>query len=331
MTHLCYTLEEAAEKLKLSETVLVRLSQYFKVPRTAYEDVGYLSFKGDLAFTEQDLAFFRQAKERLLSGQSLDEVKSRMREEPGIPAGQGSQGQWREILKDSATAQPASASAYGAYRMPEREEVSQPNLMNPSMQQHHPNWAGVEPAPQPQKPDHRSAVQGGIFNPLLGTAQRAAQSDVPNEEAGPIREIQDRKPYEKAAEQSFERYKSIHRAGLGRVFENIMKEVGSSGSRKQKSSGLAGLRGKNGYVSEPLNRPTAAKTDAFLPFMRGLGNLVSAKPDPKGNMGWEQVIHQAVSQPRTLNTQLKSAAALLRERALEERAINGQPHQEKRR
>ena len=35
MTHLCYTLEEAAERLNLSETVLVRLSQYFKVPKAA--------------------------------------------------------------------------------------------------------------------------------------------------------------------------------------------------------------------------------------------------------------------------------------------------------
>ncbi len=81
MTHLCYTLEEAATHLNLSETVLVRLSQYFKVPKSAYEPVGYLSFKGDLLFDEQDMTFFRKVKERLLAGEGLDEVKSRMRRE----------------------------------------------------------------------------------------------------------------------------------------------------------------------------------------------------------------------------------------------------------
>src|SRR4051794_19897343 len=82
MTHLCYTLEETADRLNLSETVLVRLSQYFKVPKSAYEDIGYLSFKGDLAFSDQDIAFFRQVKERLLAGENLEEVKGRMRTEP---------------------------------------------------------------------------------------------------------------------------------------------------------------------------------------------------------------------------------------------------------
>lgn len=84
MTHLCYTLEEAARKLKFSETVLVRLSQYFKVPRAAYEETGYLSFKGDLMFSDPDLAFFQQVKERLVAGQSLEEVKRRMRDEKSV-------------------------------------------------------------------------------------------------------------------------------------------------------------------------------------------------------------------------------------------------------
>lgn len=78
MTQVCYSLEEAAEKLGVSETVLVRLSQYFKMPVDAYEDLGYLSFKGDLTFLERDLHFFREVRERLLEGESLEEVKNHL-------------------------------------------------------------------------------------------------------------------------------------------------------------------------------------------------------------------------------------------------------------
>jgi hypothetical protein len=78
MTQICYSLEEAAQKLNLSETILVRLSQYFKVPAAAYEEAGYLSFKGDLLFSEPDLAFFRRVKECLVAGDSLEQAKQKV-------------------------------------------------------------------------------------------------------------------------------------------------------------------------------------------------------------------------------------------------------------
>lgn len=301
MTHLCYTLEEAAEKLKLSETVLVRLSQYFKVPRTAYEDVGYLSFKGDLAFTEQDIDFFRQAKERLLSGQSLDEVKGRMREEAGVPAGQS---QWREILKDNAKA--TQGSAYGAYRMLNSPESALPPETG---------LYGAKMRPQEMKLQN-------VAGPGVGQVPPNGQY-LSGEPTG-IREYQDRKPYEKAAEQSFERYKSMHRTGLGKVFENMLREVGGSGSRKRTTASTGGAtgyrpsKGKLGNIpeGEPTPRATERKPDAFLPFMKGLGQTSAEKASPKTDPGWEQLLNQAVSHPRNLNVQLKSAAALLRDRAL---------------
>lgn len=74
-TQLYYGLEQAGEKLGMSETVLVRLSQYFKIPANAYETEGYLSFKGELQFSEEDLRFFRMVRERLVSGESLDHVR----------------------------------------------------------------------------------------------------------------------------------------------------------------------------------------------------------------------------------------------------------------
>lgn len=76
MTEICYSSDEAAEKLGVSETVLVRLSQYFKIPVDAYESEGFLSFKGDLSISEQDIRFFRMVRERLLEGESLEDVKT---------------------------------------------------------------------------------------------------------------------------------------------------------------------------------------------------------------------------------------------------------------
>jgi hypothetical protein len=74
-THIFYELPQAAEQLDMSETVLVRLSQYFKIPALAYEEEGYLSFKGELLFSEPDIRFFKMVKERLMSGATLPQVK----------------------------------------------------------------------------------------------------------------------------------------------------------------------------------------------------------------------------------------------------------------
>ncbi len=295
MTHLCYTLEEAAEKLKLSETVLVRLSQYFKVPRAAYEDVGYLSFKGDLAFSEQDIAFFRQAKERLLSGNSLDEVKSRMRE--------------------SAPGSPIAAGAAGA----------EPQSLYSSQS---PSWAQSLSQGQPSGPSPLNRGRGWVPRP-----EGFSESE---KEAAAIREIQDRKPYEKAAEQSFERYKSIHRTGLGKVFENMLKEVGSSGSRRRATPDTPGYKPMRNKAIEapeqlaPKRQAQTTRKDALLPFVRGLGGSKqsvgqSSKPQAAGEPSWEQVIHDAVNNPRTMNTHLKGAAALLREKTLGSLPQQGYP------
>lgn len=79
MTQLCYSIEEAAKMVDMSEPVLVRLSQFFKVPESGYEDVGYLSFKGDLVFTDADIHFFKQVKERILQGETIETIRDRIR------------------------------------------------------------------------------------------------------------------------------------------------------------------------------------------------------------------------------------------------------------
>ncbi len=268
MTHICYTLEEAAEKLKLTETVLVRLSQYFKMPKAAYEESGYLSFKGDLAFSEQDLEFFRQAKERLLLGESLEAVKSRIREQgPSV--------------------------------------ASSPPVTAPSSQKF-----GA----------HMAAAQG---SPVAGSVIPSEKSALDTN--APMREIQDRQPYEKAAEQSFERYKSIHRTGLGRVFENMLKEVGvtQQEEKKQESAPLyRPMRGRTGgrFDREGMERQLPFNQHYAEP-LEDMGSRPESRPMVKnakstGEPSWEQMLKQATEQPRTMNSHLKGAAALLRERAM---------------
>ncbi|MGE0199756.1 MAG: hypothetical protein AB7P76_02170 [Candidatus Melainabacteria bacterium] len=79
MSYLCLTLPEAAKALDMTETVLVRLSQYFRVPEDAYDSIGTLSFRGDLKFSDPDLTFFRQVKHCIVAGETLDQIKERLK------------------------------------------------------------------------------------------------------------------------------------------------------------------------------------------------------------------------------------------------------------
>lgn len=270
-THLCYTLEEAAVKLNLSETVLVRLSQYFKMPRSAYEAVGYLSFKGDLAFTEQDMTFFMQAKERLLAGESLEAVKSRMRE-------------------DSVALKTSGPSSYASVPKPE---------------------------------------QSKIMEPLIPASSLMGQ---------PLRKIEDQKPYEKAVAQSFERYKSIHRPGLGKVFENLLKEIGTFTGRAASPTQETPTLGKNALATNPLadNRQKPSKISSQSPLTSSVEAVKPSSSQQAGGdkhqgepLSWHTIIQDASSRPRTLNNQLKHAAILLREQALGERTSSRKSQSER--
>ncbi|MEB3287493.1 MAG: hypothetical protein VKJ04_08315 [Vampirovibrionales bacterium] len=85
MSYLCYTLDEAAQQLGMSETVLFRLSQFLKIPEQAYDDVGYIAFNGDLSFSQDDISFFLQVKERLLKGETLENIRQRLRSDDHKP------------------------------------------------------------------------------------------------------------------------------------------------------------------------------------------------------------------------------------------------------
>ncbi len=284
MTVVFYNLEEAAEQLKFSETVLVRLSQYFKVPQVAYEQSGYLSFKGDLAFSEQDLAFFARIKERLVLGESLDAIKEELSQFPHT--------QWVAYL----TGRPE---------------------------------AGIPVAVA--QPPHESE---GLTPEVLGGVSQMVPGELP-----PMREIQGRQPYEKVAAQSFERYKSMHRNSLGKVFENMLKEVSSASVESRPASVLPGFRPVRPKSGGGVSAPKSGKElqrEALLPFHQadqpapyGRGGLhateLTGQPlnktrgsvaTPATDAVWQDMIQQATHTPRSLDSSLKNAAQLLRARTL---------------
>jgi hypothetical protein len=320
MTNICYTLEEAAEKLNLSETVLVRLSQYLKVPKLAYEESGYLSFKGDLTFSDADLAFFTQARQRLLMGDSLDDVKRRM---------QNYEAQGGAILRESLK-KPDALNEKPAGLMPENFQAGLQMLQQESRNR---PW---QPAGQNDLPiveDHPTT----LFTPVQNIAS------VPANEPPPMLEMQDRQPYEKAAKKSFERYKSLHRSNLGKIFENMLKEVGTSQKlnrhpdeaipdyrpvRSKVDASTRKERGSNPHQQEEATRPF--QNAPYQPA--GLLQVSSASAPPQANAAssatyrksqptgaiWNQVVEQAAQKPRGLNLQLKQAAQSLKERTLGE-------------
>jgi hypothetical protein len=331
MTHLCYTLEETADRLNLSETVLVRLSQYFKVPKSAYEDIGYLSFKGDLAFSDQDIAFLRQVKERLLAGENLEEVKGRMRIEPleALPLRQPDSAAIQHATHASA-ANDATANAISA---PESTTtVAIPAALAtaaiPAALQESslpPMTAGDgNPEPyssrqeRPQAALHPASTTSHENAPVPSDAPTPSSS-LPTGMEG-LLEVENSQSFQKAAEQSFERYKSQHRTGIGKIFEKMLKDVGNTAS-KQKAT-LAGLRSSRSHVGTHPNLTEKKRhgkaSVSEHPFSGAAEPDLANNPFAAGEFDWEAIISQATHQPRVLNSQLKNAALLLRKNALQQ-------------
>jgi hypothetical protein len=153
MTQVCYTIEQAAEKLGMSETVLVRLSQYFKIPVEAYEPEGFLSFKGELTFAETDLRFFRMVRERLLAGESLEDVRARLNDRPSAIA----------ITPDPP------ADPYAFLRQPGEvpETLDYQSVAQPIYQEIHPSQSTPEPAaPHSSQPLHQAVPHPAAITPM---------------------------------------------------------------------------------------------------------------------------------------------------------------------
>lgn len=321
MTQICYSLEETARRLDMSETVLVRLSQYFKVPQSAYEEMGFLSFKGDLAFSDQDIGFFRQVKEHLLAGESLETVKTRIRE-------------------PQATQMPRKDTSFlEATRRVNIETLTEQKLVAPS----------APPIRQQGEPQMRQAeIEAEILDEILLPVEPEPVAIQPIFPA-PLREVEAPEMLQQAADASFERYKGKTRPQTNRgpkIFEKMIRQVGQSGEDKPFSSLPFAKPIKPKVETNPeftLESMFEDEPDAGLRDEREIQELDARKPirlEPIGlaqtrdiefdrqaaqsqevaavlneRFPWKAHIQQASRQPRPLDDRLKQAAKLIREQA----------------
>jgi hypothetical protein len=282
MTQLCYTLDEAARKLDMSETVLVRLSQFFKVPEASYEESGYLSFKGDLAFTDEDMRFFSAVKERILAGESLDSIKARVKSD-------------LVAVKQNKTLLPA-------VDLP----VNQPEETRSF------NSSLTGSAPQ-------------SFSAAQSLAEMTVSTSIPT--------MPSPEPMREAAERNFNRYKTENR-GPGKVFRNLMKKIDITQDASESPQGkitpprvsrpdrtsLIGLHAMSKNQEEP--KPYYDDTETALnPTMASLRQPIQFFDDVGENSPWVSLVEEAERNRRAMDARLKTAALMLKERALSHQAI----------
>ncbi len=292
MNHLCYTQQETANRLNISETVLVRLSQYFKVPANAYEAIGAMSFKDDLAFSDQDILFFRQVKERLLAGETLEAVKGRV------------QTTGRATGINPTDAKSNNSASFAAHLI-EADQAPMP-VSTPKV--------SLKPNAMPPKAIDRlrfATAKPGLTNPVPPIIQPSAGSGAtasPN-----LLEIVNPHSFQDAADQSFEQYKSQHRSGLGigKVFEKMLQDVrGTVPKKNTLNNALPPWRMQIHFpkrLSEASEQALVPEAPEFIAVEQ------TVKPfSPFGSL--ENLLHEAT--PRRLPATLTHAALRLKEKAL---------------
>jgi hypothetical protein len=196
-THICYGLEEAAGQLQLSESILLRLSQFFRVPSDAYEDVGSMSFKADPVFYEAEMAFFLEVKKRLLAGETLQQLKKnppRLKKSFPQP----------EMLNSN----PNTGSS----------QAKKPGLASPSLRSGTPLSNTLNSLNRRQRDS--SQLQG-----LSPVEDRSQGNSVASSE---LREIpSDEHMLSRVADDRFKQYKKKNGGfGLKKVFQKLLKDLG---------------------------------------------------------------------------------------------------------
>jgi len=196
-THICYGLEEAAAQLQLSESILLRLSQFFRVPSDAYEDVGSMSFKPDPVFYEAEMTFFLEVKKRLLAGETLQQLKKnppRLKKSFPQP----------EIIKNNHN---TVAS-----------QVKKPGLASPSLRSGTPLSNTLNSLNRKQR--DTSKPQGTEPAEMFPQANSIASSE--------LREIPgDEHTLSRVADDRFKQYKKKNGGfGLKKVFQKLLKDLG---------------------------------------------------------------------------------------------------------
>jgi|GEM_PF-2720232 len=196
-THICYGLEEAAGQLQLSESILLRLSQFFRVPSDAYEDVGSMSFKADPVFYEAEMTFFLEVKKRLLAGETLQQLKKnppRLKKSFPQP----------EMLKDN----PNTGSS----------QAKKPGLASPSLRSGTPLSNTLNSLNRRQRDSSQPQELPPIDNSPQGNSMASSE----------LREIpSDDRMMSRVADDRFKQYKKKNGGfGLKKVFQKLLKDLG---------------------------------------------------------------------------------------------------------
>jgi len=324
MAYLCYSLTEAAQKLDLSETVLIRLSQFLRVPATAYDNLGRpVTYKGDLLLTDVDIAFFKQVKDRLLKGESLEDIKRRI-----VPDA---------IDVGSVPSEAALSASSGATPPPSPLPQGEGEQIYASAPAYQAVLANHTP---PDLPDSRLLPRGEGAQGLQtrgadegaqvsGSRLRSYQAG-PDQLAQPLKNVESQQTLQTAADKSFQRYRAEHRTPPTQVFKNLVQETNPESTPQQSpkappprpstadmvarmASGSAeAVRPRAQQTPQAQQPPPARRPQAFS------GQLQSGKlaQNHYTDQPWRPLIEAAVNQPRPLNTQLKTAAQLLKQKAL---------------
>lgn len=342
MTYLCYSIAEAAETVGLTDSVLVRLSHFFKIPRRAYTSAGYAHLDEELTFTREDIAFFRDVNDCLLAGESLQDVKKRLLQsgQPGYAALEASDeaasanpvfsepagtahDSLPEALPESmpepaagSTAALSAVSATAPAAVPESDAESDFSLFIPPAE-------ALPPEPQQpvtiQKARRIGASSSGsrLRNLARPDTVQLPETDLSPEtsDTKPARAIPDR--LAETADQLFDRYKKNHNLNAT-VFESIIQTTGQHGASDFPSGQrLPDIQeGLDAIMSGPQRRPLKESIDENKRF--GLPRIVRKK-DAAAAQPWGHLIDQAVSQARPLDSQVALAARQIREQSQPQR------------
>jgi hypothetical protein len=346
MTQLCYSLEDAAQRLDVSETVLFRLSQAFKVPASAYEAVGALSFKGDPVFAEPELAFFREVKERLLAGETLEALKRRppsLSPPPRTPSRAERPIALSALRRASTPPTPLiSTTPARAPAILKGEKSETLPLPASPLSQEKTSGAravfslpvdAIETQEDSENFENASAEKPSSTEPvLLSDHSDLSGNDAPD--GSVLREIENPRLLHRLAEQSLKRYKTQHGVGLGQVFKKILDGIGLSPlATGQETSGslfppVIPVEWRSSFFPHPpaaFNRPPVMPTSAETTEIPGIietpgdkdEDEVSSNPAPSS--GFSDPLFYASSRgggPRVLDTRLSQAARQLKESAL---------------
>lgn len=335
MTHLCYSLDEAAQQLDVSETVLVRLSQALRVPESAYEESGFLSFKGDLSFTDHDITFFRQVKQQLLAGETLEDVKRRIRNHG-------------PTALETPTADTPAATEPASFAQTLTQQADQPVkpqiVRRPS--------ARPEPAPQAAEPVLNEVIESTpeavdalatkdferykhqnrpgafkLFENILSEIKPQKPETQSEKRILPLPHIERGHFTPSEEESTLARYSASELEDDVPTTDDLYANhdprprlPGLFGKKTEKTQKPAPKKAPSRRQPEPLpeaalpeekpGRP-ARRQPAPEPLPETAAMAASSSASP-----WDDLIRQSCRDPRELNIHLKTAAQVLREKAL---------------